>query len=127
MKVQVVCGLLKLKFIIERDVRDDGEYAEHPRSADGPHGDHPYRRLHRGREGRDRQAPPDPEAGGSARAESRGADFHRRWAAVDHSSLHSRSRRSHAGARAGEGRAQVAPADPREQDRARRAYPRYGG
>ena len=27
-------------------------------AADGPHGDHPHRRLHRGREGRDRQAAP---------------------------------------------------------------------
>ena len=45
---------------LERDVRDDGEYAQHPGAADGPHGDHPHRRLHRGREGRDRAAPPDP-------------------------------------------------------------------
>ena len=41
---------------LERDVRDDGEHAEHPGAVDGPHGDHPHRRLHRGREGRDRQA-----------------------------------------------------------------------
>ena len=27
---------------------------QHPAAADGPHGDHPHRRLHRGREGRDR-------------------------------------------------------------------------
>ena len=32
-----------------------------PPAADGPHGDHPHRRLHRGREGRDRQAAPDAE------------------------------------------------------------------
>ena len=42
---------------VERDVRDDGQHAEHPGAADGPHGDHPDRRLHGGREGRDRQAP----------------------------------------------------------------------
>ena len=47
---------------VERDVRDDGEHAEHPAAADGPDGDHPHRRLHRGREGRDRRAAPDPEA-----------------------------------------------------------------
>jgi hypothetical protein len=33
-----------------------------PPAADGPHGDHPHRRLHRGREGRDR--PPSPDAQG---------------------------------------------------------------
>ena len=31
-----------------------------PPALHGPHGDHPARRLHRGREGRDRQAPPHP-------------------------------------------------------------------
>ena len=36
-----------------------------------PHGDHPARGLHRGREGRDRHAPPDPQADGSAWPEGR--------------------------------------------------------
>ena len=40
-----------------RDVRDDGEHAQHSAAADGPDGDHPHRRLHGGREGRDRAAP----------------------------------------------------------------------
>ena len=47
---------------LQRDVRDHGQHAEHPAGPDGPHGDHPARRLHGGREGRDRQAPPDPRA-----------------------------------------------------------------
>ena len=47
---------------VERDVRDDGEHAEHPAAADGPHGGHPHRRLHRRGEAGDRQAPPDPRS-----------------------------------------------------------------
>ena len=42
---------------VERDVRDDGEYAQHPARLDGPHGDHSPCGLHGGREARDRQAP----------------------------------------------------------------------
>ena len=45
-----------------RDVRDHGQHAAHAAAAAGPHGDHPHPGLHRGREGRDRQAPPDPQA-----------------------------------------------------------------
>ena len=40
-----------------RDVRHDGQHAQHSAAADGPDGDHPHRRLHRGREAGDRQAP----------------------------------------------------------------------
>ena len=47
---------------VGRDVRHHGQHAAHAAAADGPHGDHPHPRLHRGREGRDRQAPPDPQA-----------------------------------------------------------------
>ena len=47
---------------VGRDVRDHGQHAAHAAAAAGPHGDHPHPRLHRGREGRDRQAPPDPQA-----------------------------------------------------------------
>ena len=97
-----------------RDVRHHRELARHAAAADGPHGDHPARGLHRGREGPDRQAPPDPQADGSARAEGRGAGFRRRGAAQDHPPLHARSRRPHARARACQGRAQVAAPDPRE-------------
>ena len=52
-----------------RDVRHHGQHAAHAAAADGPDGDHPHPRLHRGREGRDRQAPPDPEADQGARPE----------------------------------------------------------
>ena len=54
-----------------RDVRDDRELARHAAAAARPHGDHPARGLYRGREGRDRQAPPHPQADGCARAEGR--------------------------------------------------------
>ena len=43
-----------------RDVRHHLEHAQHPRPADGPHGDHSPVRLHRAGEARDRQAAPDP-------------------------------------------------------------------
>ena len=33
---------------VQRDVHHHGEHAQHPAAADGPHGDHPHRRLHRG-------------------------------------------------------------------------------
>ena len=42
-----------------------------PPALHGPHGDHPSRRLHRGREDRDRQAPPDPRASARRTAWSR--------------------------------------------------------
>ncbi len=42
-------------------------YAQYSRPADGPHGDHPDRGLHREREGRDRAQAPDPERGVQAR------------------------------------------------------------
>ena len=48
-----------------RDVHHHGQHAAHAAAPDGPHGDHPHPRLHRGREGRDRQAPSDPEADGA--------------------------------------------------------------
>jgi hypothetical protein len=44
---------------VGRDVRHHGQQPQHAAAAARPHGDHPARRLHRGREGRDRQAPPD--------------------------------------------------------------------
>ena len=100
-----------------RDVRDHRQLARHAAAAARPDGDHPARGLHRGREGRDRQAPPDPQADGSARAEGRRARLHRRGAARDHPPLHARGRRPHARARARQGRAQVAAPDPRRQGR----------
>ena len=56
---------------LERDVHHHGEHAQHPAAADGPHGDHPHRRLHRGREGRDRAQAPDPARGRQARPRCR--------------------------------------------------------
>ena len=59
---------LELDYDLQRrDVRDDRELARHAAAAAGPDGDHPARGLYRGREGRDRQAPPDPQADGCAR------------------------------------------------------------
>ena len=59
--------------LVGRDVRHHRQLARHAAAAARPDGDHPARRLHRGREGRDRQAPPDPQADGSARPQARGA------------------------------------------------------
>ena len=56
---------------VQRDVHHHGEYAQHSAAADGPHGDHPDRRLHRGREGRDRAQASDPERDGRSTASSR--------------------------------------------------------
>ena len=61
-----------------RDVRLHGQHAAHAAAAAGPDGDHPARRLHRGREGRDRQAPPDPQAAQGAWAEGRRVGDRRR-------------------------------------------------
>ena len=66
---------------VERDVHHHGEHAEHPCALDGPHGDHPDRRLHRGREGRDRAQAPDPERDRQARPQARGMVDRRRRAA----------------------------------------------
>ena len=46
---------------LQRDVHHHSEHAQYPTAADGPHGDHPHRRLHRGRESGDRAQAPDPE------------------------------------------------------------------
>jgi ATP-dependent Lon protease len=53
-----------------------------------PDGDHPAGRLHRGREGRDRQAPPVRQAAQGARAEGRRVGGGRRGAARPHPLLH---------------------------------------
>ena len=54
---------------VGRDVRHHGQQPAHAAAADGPHGDHPHPRLHRGREGGDRQAAPDRQAVRGARPE----------------------------------------------------------
>ena len=55
---------------VGRDVRHHRQLARHAAAAARPDGDHPARGLHRGREGRDRQAPPDPQADGGARPQA---------------------------------------------------------
>ena len=85
-----------------------------------PHGDHPSRRLHRGREDRDRQAPPDPQPApeprpGAGRVGARG-----RGAAGDHPPLHPRGGRAQPRARDRQARAQGGEGHPDrdQQDRA---------
>ncbi len=51
-----------------------------PPAADGPHGDHPDRRLHRGREDRNRQAPPAAGLDGQARSGAEGVRSRRQRA-----------------------------------------------
>jgi ATP-dependent Lon protease len=53
-----------------------------PGAADGPHGDHPDRRLHREREGRDRAQASDPERDRQARPRFQGMVDRRRRAAA---------------------------------------------
>jgi len=76
-----------------RDVHHDGEQPAHAAAAARPHGDHPDPRLHRGREGRDRQAPPDPEADGSARPQGGRVGDRGRGPARPHPLLLPRGRR----------------------------------
>ena len=91
---------------LQRDVHHHGEHAQHPAAADGPHGDHPHRRLHRGREGRDRAAPPDPERDRQARPRPQGMVDRRRRAAAADPPLHPRGGRAQPRARALDARPQ---------------------
>ena len=79
---------------LQRDVHHDREYAEYSGPADGPHGDHPDRRLHREREGRDRAQASDPERDLQARPGFQGMVDRRRRAALDDPALHPRSGRA---------------------------------
>ena len=56
---------------LRRHVRHHGEHDGHASASARPDGDHPPRRLYRGREGRDRPPPPHPQADRIARAEGR--------------------------------------------------------
>ena len=58
---------------VRRDVRRDGEHAQHSAGAARPDGSDPALGLHRGREGQHRAAPPAAEAHEEPRAEARGA------------------------------------------------------
>ncbi len=64
-----------------------------------PHGDHPARRLHRGREAADRQALPRAAPGRAQRSEEVVDQLRRQGAAPDHLRLHARGGRARAGAR----------------------------
>jgi ATP-dependent Lon protease len=57
--------------LVRHHVRDHCELAQSAAGIARPHGDHPARRLYRGREGRDRQASPDRQAGRGAWPEGR--------------------------------------------------------
>jgi ATP-dependent Lon protease len=83
-----------------------------PPAADGPHGDHPHRRLHRGREGRDRQAHLIPKAIKEARPASRRSGDRRRGAADAHPPLHARGGRAQPRARDLQARPQGGEGDP---------------
>ena len=65
-----------------------------PGPADGPHGDHPDRRLHREREGRDRAQASDPERDRQAWPGFQGMVDRRRRVAADDPPLHPRSGRA---------------------------------
>ena len=79
---------------VERHVHHDREYAEYSGPADGPHGDHPDRRLHREREGRDRAQASDPERHRQAWPRFQGMVDRRRCVALDDPPLHPRSGRA---------------------------------
>ena len=87
---------------VERDVHHHRQPHRHdPARLPRPHGGDPPPRLHRGREARDRQAPPGAQAARGARAEGRAAHLHGQGAAGHDQLLH-----------AGGG-----PAEPRARDR----------
>ena len=84
-----------------------------PPALHGPHGDHPSRGLHRGREGRDRQAPPDPRASARPtawRPSEWEVDDER--AARGHPALHARGGRAQPRARDRQARPQGGEGDP---------------
>ena len=107
-----------------RDVRHHREQHGHAAAAARPHGDHPSRRLYRGREGRDRDAPPDAQADRIARPQGGRARLYRGRAARADPPLHPRGGRAHARARDRQGRPQGAPPDPRGQGREGRDHRR---
>ena len=79
---------------VERHVHHDREYAQYSGTADGPHGDHPDRGLHREREGRDRAQASDPDRGVQARPGLQGVLDRRRGSAASDPPLHPRSGRA---------------------------------
>ena len=108
---------------VGRDVRHDGQYAQHSAAADGPDGDHPHRRLHRGREDRDRQASPAAELDGQARSRREGVRCRRqRYDGAD-PPLHARGGRAQSRARDFQPRAQGGEGDPHQQEEEDRRSP----
>ena len=69
-----------------------------PLAAPRPHGRHPARGLHRGREAQDRAALPRAQAGRRARAHADAGDPHRGRAAARHPRVHARGGPARAGA-----------------------------
>ncbi len=85
---------------VGRDVRVHGQHAAHAAAAARPARGDPDPGLHRGREGRDRQAPPDPQAARGERAEARGVVDLGRRPARPSALLHARGRGAQSRARA---------------------------
>ena len=79
---------------VQRDVRDDGQHAEHPGAAPRPHGGDPHRGLHRGGEGRDRPHAPDPVGHEEAWPGGEGVEDRRRGSAHADPALHPRGGRA---------------------------------
>ena len=78
---------------VERDVRHHGEHAgDDPGAAARPHGGDPARRLHPGREARDRQALSRAAPDRAQRADPGPDRVHRLGAGGDHLRLHARGR-----------------------------------
>ncbi len=85
---------------LQRDVHLHREPdRHHPGRLPRPHGADPPLRLHRGGEGRDRQAPHRPQAARGARHHPREPAPHRQVAARDHQQLHPRGGAAERGAR----------------------------
>ena len=97
---------------VGRAVPRDGQRArDHPRAAARPPRGDPPRRLHRGREGRDRPRPPAGPPARAQRAHRRRRDRLRRRAAAHRRRLHARSGRAEPRARARQAAAQDRGAD----------------
>ena len=109
---------------VGRDVRDHGQHAQHPAAADGPHGDHPHRRLHRGREARDRQAPPVAQLDGQARPRREGIRGRGQRHHGADPALHPRSGRAQPRARDLQSRPQGGQGDFDDEEEADRRFQR---
>ena len=107
---------------LERDVPDDGQLLQHAGAAARPHGDHPARGLHRGREGRDRARAPHPQADQEPRPEEGGVHPRGRRSPGDDPPLHPRGRRAEPRARDRQDGAQGGHPDRARPHQARRGH-----